>query len=100
MSAAVLDVNFHLSLGCLHRLGVAFLWPWILRTLILDLAVVVVALMHASRRAPSSVLVMQNLVKSTSSKWTKVSASIAISSASMLLFKTFIRRNNFLIPGQ
>ena len=24
MSAAVLDVNFHLSLGCLHRLGVAF----------------------------------------------------------------------------
>ena len=24
MSAAVLDVNFHLSLGCLHCLGVAF----------------------------------------------------------------------------
>ena len=24
MSAAVLNVNFHLSLGCLHRLGVAF----------------------------------------------------------------------------
>ena len=74
-----------------------FLWPCIFRILSLDLGSDE-AVIADSRRALSSVLVMQNSVKSTSSNLTNDFASAATSSSGISLFRTSIRKDNFLIP--